>query len=376
MHWFKGAASATEDFGSGRAGPVSDEDSSEVPSRRSSVASSHVQVPRRISVGKPINLPPPTPPSSALGLSDDGIKDWVTQCLTDMNDVIKAELVKFQQRIETHEQSTRRTLVELSKKNENNSLMIERASRAADQARKTVEEMEEKTKSLMTIEPRFLTFRQEVQEALQYLDEERYNKLASQCNRLERVIKKSVCRICADYRDLDNRMTVQALAASTFSLKAISMDNEQRTKSLKFLASEESRVKEHLTRNNQISPSSGGNGQPPEPRASDEELYNSLEELPPKETREKTLKILNNGPSGVGQLEGSASLGLLDVLTSEAFCLDVMSLKDSERKCCSSVLKKHMSQLRSAGVMKDVLEGIHAEAMQAVESGDEVRVTL
>ena len=37
---------------------------------------------------------------------------------------------------------------------------------------------------------------------------------------------------------------------------------------------------EHLTRNNQISPSSGGNGQPPEPRASDEELYNSLEELP------------------------------------------------------------------------------------------------
>eukprot|EP00434_Breviolum_minutum_P032835 symbB.v1.2.029042.t1/scaffold3133.1/size62849/2 len=96
----------------------------------------------------------------------------------------------------------------------------------------------------------------------------------------------------------------------------------------------------------------------------------------PKETREKTLKILNNGPSGVGQLEGSASLGLLDVLTSEAFCLDVMSLKDSERKCCSSVLKKHMSQLRSAGVMKDVLEGIHAEAMQAVESGDEVRVTL
>jgi len=33
-----------------------------------------------------------------------------------------------------------------------------------------------------------------------------------------------------------------------------------------------------LTRNNQISPSSG-NGQP-EPRASDEELYNSLEELP------------------------------------------------------------------------------------------------
>jgi len=372
MHWFKGAASATEDFGAGRPGPVSDEE--EVPSRRSSVASSQVQVPRRISVGKAINLPAPTPPSGALGSSDDGIKDWVVQTLTDMNDVIKAELVKFQQRMETHEQSTRRTLIELSKRNENNGLMIERASRAADQARKTVEEMEEKTKSLVTIEPRFLTFRQEVQEALQYLDEERYNKLASQCNRLERVIKKSVCRICADYRELDNRMTVQALAASTFSLKAISMDNEQRTKSLKFLASEESRVKEHLTRNSQISPSSG-NVQP-EPRASDEELYNSLEELPPKETREKTLKILNNGPSGVGQLEGSASLGLLDVLTSEAFCLDVMSLKDSERKCCSSVLKKHMSQLRSAGVMRDVLEGIHAEAMQAVESGDEVRVTL
>ena len=41
-----------------------------------------------------------------------------------------------------------------------------------------------------------------------------------------------------------------------------------------------SKNQEHLTRNNQISPSSGGNGQPPEPRASDEELYNSLEELP------------------------------------------------------------------------------------------------
>lgn len=372
MHWFKGAASATEDFGSGRPGPVSDEE--EVPSRRSSVASSYVQVPRRISVGKPINLPAPTPPSSAMGISDDGIKDWVSQCLTDMNDVIKAELVKFQQRMETHEQSTRRTLIEFSKKNEHNSLMIERASRAADQAQKTVEEMEEKTKSLVTMEPRFLTFRQEVQEALQYLDEERYNKLASQCNRLERVLKKSVSRICADYRDLDNRMTVQALAASTFSLKAISMDNDQRTKSLKFLASEESRVKEHLTRNSQISPRKSGIE--PEVRASDEELYNALEELPPKEKGDKTVKLLNHGPSGVGQMEGSGSLGLLDVLTSEAFCLDVMSLKDSERKCCSVVLKKHMSQLRSAGVMKQILEGIHAEAMQAVESGDEVRVTL
>eukprot|EP00438_Fugacium_kawagutii_P010876 Skav216260 [mRNA] locus=scaffold20:782085:795898:- [translate_table: standard] len=95
--------------------------------------------------------------------------------------------------------------------------VAERATKTCDEAERKVEGIEEKVRHLLLIEPRFANFRQEVQEALQYLDE--------------------------DYKELDNRLTVQALAASTFSLKAVSMDAESRTKSLKFLASEEARVK-------------------------------------------------------------------------------------------------------------------------------------
>lgn len=308
--------------------------------------------------------------------SDDGLRDWVAEAVNGLNQALQGELAKFQERMENHEKSTRRTLVELARRSEQNTLMIERATRAADHASLKVEQVEEKAKGLLVIEPKFATFRQEVQEALQYVDEVRFTRLASQCNRLERVLKKSVHRICEDYRELDNRMTVQALAASTFSLKAIAMDADARTKSLKFLAGEESRVKEHLQsspRKSQV-----------ELRASEEDLWGDLEEDQSASgpIREKPM-ISNIGP----MVQSRGTLGLLDLPTSEVFCLKAMSFNETERQHCATALQRcraylrsscqrHMLQLQSSGASKEILEGIHAEAMHAAETGEDVHVTL
>lgn len=292
------------------------------------------------------------------GSADDGLKDWVAEAVNSLNQTLQGELAKFQERMEDHEKNTRRTLVELARRSDQNTLMIERATRAADHAAQKVDQVEEKAKGLLVIEPKFATFRQEVQEV-------RFTKLASQCNRLERVLKKSVHRICEDYRELDNRMTVQALAASTFSLKAVAMDADARTKSLKFLAGEESRVKEHLQqspRKSQV-----------ELRASEEDLWADLEEEPSASgpVRERPM-ISNIGP----MVESRGTLGLLDLLTSEVFCLKAMSFNETDRQNCASALKRHMLQLQSSGASKEILEGIHAEAMHAAETGEDVHVTL
>lgn len=289
----------------------------------------------------------------------------MAEAVNGLNQALQGELAKFQERMENHEKNTRRTLVELARRSEQNTLMIERATRAADHAAQKVEHVEEKAKGLLVIEPKFATFRQEVQEALQYVDEVRFTKLASQCNRLERVLKKSVHRICEDYRELDNRMTVQALAASTFSLKAIAMDADARTKSLKFLAGEESRVKEHL----QSSPRKSQ----ADLRASEEDMWADLEEDPASASpiRERPM-ISNIGP----MVESRGTLGLLDLLTSEVFCIKAMSFNENERQNCAAALKRHMLQLQSSGASKEILEGIHAEAMHAAETGEDVHVTL
>lgn len=287
----------------------------------------------------------------------------MAEAVNGLSQALQGELAKFQERMENHEKSTRRTLVELARRSEQNTLMIERATRAADHASLKVEQVEEKAKGLLVIEPKFATFRQEVQEALQYVDEVRFTRLASQCNRLERVLKKSVHRICEDYRELDNRMTVQALAASTFSLKAIAMDAEARTKSLKFLAGEESRVKEHL----QSSPKKSQ----AQLRASEEDLWADLEDQSASGPIERPM-ISNIGP----MVESRGTLGLLDLLTSEVFCLKAMSFNENERQHCASALKRQMLQLQSSGASKEILEGIHAEAMHAAETGEDVHVTL
>eukprot|EP00913_Durusdinium_trenchii_P020338 g19106.t1 len=227
------------------------------------------------------------------------------------------------------EKANREILTTLSKTVKEGSEQIKRVS-------STTMAMEEKVNGLTFDGDAFRQLRLEVEEAVQYLQ--------AQCERVEQ-----------DCKDLDYRMSVQALAASTFSLKVVSMDAATREKSLKYLAGEEKRVKAKASPQTKAAMAARQTTSPRATavaqRAEGPRPTGQVRSVSPDSTPQTS-------PRGPGPLneERRETPGLAEALVSEVFCLEAAELSESERKMCVSLLKQRLAGLRSSTLNKEILE--------------------
>lgn len=339
MHWLKSSAERTEDFGAGRPNGGALEVSDEVVRSYSHEAEQLQRLEKRVKAleAMPSRGPIPKVASSPPAGQAESLRDWVTGSLDALRRSVQEELGDFRTRIEASEKANREILTTLSKTVKEGSEQIKRVS-------STTMAMEEKVNGLTFDGDAFRQLRLEVEEAVQYLQ--------AQCERVEQ-----------DCKDLDYRMSVQALAASTFSLKVVSMDAATREKSLKYLAGEEKRVKAKASPQTKAAMAARQTTSPRATavaqRAEGPRPTGQVRSVSPDSTPQTS-------PRGPGPLneERRETPGLAEALVSEVFCLEAAELSESERKMCVSLLKQRLAGLRSSTLNKEILEEIHQEALR------------
>ncbi|CAJ1456688.1 unnamed protein product [Effrenium voratum] len=345
MNWLRGASAPTTSscFGAGRYDEGLEGDPESEDSRRPSLSSAQVNPAPPFQVRKP---PPPTSTSA------EDLRDWVVLSIDCFQEAVQAELSTLRQRFEETEKENGRQFRQLYGSLKHDADLIKRTQAASVAANENAQILEEKVNNLNFDDEKFAHLRQEVREAVQYLDEVKIRRLTSQCSKVEHVLQKSVTKILADCKDLDHRLTLQSVAASTFSLKAIALSEEQRTKSLKYLSGEELRIKERMTGT-------------PRNRLSDEDILLELNTAARPEVSERPLALM----SGPGPLEQKSTdgKGVLELLAAEVFVLNAFELDEYHRKMCTEFLNKKASELRGGPTLA-VLQEIHSQALRASES--------
>jgi len=332
-----------------------------VAARRVSVAERTATSPAPRTTGHWQAFSPPA--ATAPEAPQDDIRDWVAKSIEKMSDNVQEQLDNFTKQVMEIEKKQESQLQKVWGTLKHNADIAKRAEKSVHAALEKMMEIEETVKANVFDHSAFSQLQAQVKEAVEYLDEESQQKigrLSSQHRRLEQVVKKNVTRTCQDYKDLDLRLTLQSLAASTFALKATTMQEEARAKSLRYLEGEEARVKGAMKHQE---------GKSPRARLAEEEIVVELSQETPAKPHGKRPSLLGGpGSLAIAESERSQTRGLLELLTAEIFCINAVARDDYTRQMCVDVLKKKAAELRSPTTMADQLETIHMDALSAASS--------